>query len=542
MIRRGLLAAAAGPPIVLLAALLIVIFRSVILAPEKPRPGGQYTEGVVGPVGSLNPLFTDEDDNAHEASALLFEPLVRLTASGRGEGLLAEKWELGADQRIYTFTIRPGARWSDGSLVTSDDVLFTVRTIQNPQYPGSLLSTSWKDVTVAAVDSAHVRFTLPGRNASFLATLGQLDILPAHLLAGTPLPAMQSGPFAARPVGTGPFRLAERDADRLTLEPNPFSWRRPWLARIVLRSFASEDAALDAFRRGQIDAIANLSPAAAARARQDRHIAVHSVPTYRYTELLFNLRPEIPFFQDRRVRRAIAMSIDKKALVREILGGEASTADGPVPRAISWAVDGALQAPPHDPAQAAKLLDETGWMLNRSTRTRDGVPFRFELVVASDLPPYERVGRKLAADLAQVGIRVDVKPVPGTTLIRDFLNPRTFETALTALDNGPDPDVYPFWHSSQAHPGGFNFVSMKRNVFIDKDLEDGRASLNLADRAKAYFDLEQIFVQEVPAVYLYSPTFVFAVDRRIRGVRLDSAVEPFERYAHVSDWYIEVGR
>ncbi len=132
--------------------------------------------------------------------------------------------------------------------------------------------------------------------------------------------------------------------------------------------------------------------------------------------------------------------------------------------------------------------------------------------------------------------------MPGATLIRDFLNPRTFETALTALDNGPDPDVYPFWHSSQAHPGGFNFVSMKRNVFIDKDLEDGRASLNLADRAKAYFDLEQIFVQEVPAVYLYSPTFVFAVDRRIRGVRLDSAVEPFERYAHVSDWYIEVGR
>lgn len=541
MIRRALLALTVGGPALLAIALLTLLLRSAILAPEKPRPGGQYTEGVVGPVGSLNPLFAQEDDNAHEIDALLFEPLVQLTPSGRVEPRLAAQWEVSADQRSYTLNLRPTARWSDGSPVSADDVLFTIRTIQDPQFRGRLLSASWKDMTATAVDAHHVRFTLPGRNASFLATLGQLDILPAHLLGGTPLSALETGPFGAHPVGSGPFRLAERTGDRVTLEVNPFSWRRPWLARIVLRSFANEDAALEALKRGQVDAVGNLSPGAAAQARQDQHVAVYSVATYRYAQLLFNLKPEVSLFQDRRVRKAIAMSVDKKAIMGDIMGGEARPADGPVPRAISWAMDGAPPGPPYDPAQAAKLLDEAGWVLNGTTRVRDGSPFRFELVAGRDLP-YERVARKVAADLAQVGIQVVVTAVPGSVLLRDFLNPRSFQMALTALDNGPDPDVYPFWHSTQTHAGGLNFVSMKRNVFIDKDLEDGRASLSLNERAKAYNDLQQLFVQEVPAVYLYSPTFVFAIDRRIRGVRLDSAVEPSERYARVSDWYIEVGR
>jgi len=102
--------------------------------------------------------------------------------------------------------------------------------------------------------------------------------------------------------------------------------------------------------------------------------------------------------------------------------------------------------------------------------------------------------------------------------------------------------VFAFWHSSQEHPGGFNFTSMKRNVFIDKYLEDGRSALDLPTRVAAYNSLQEQFAKDVPAVYLYSPIFNFAVDRRIHGLRLDSAVEPPDRFAHVNDWYVEVGR
>ncbi len=541
MIRRALLAMGAGGLLVI-AAVLVYIFRSELLAPEKPRPGGQYTEGVVGRLGSFNPLFAQGDANALDVDALLFEPLVRIQSSGRVDRVLAADWDISPDQRSYTFALRPDARWSDGAPVTADDVLFTVRTVQDPDYPGVFLGMSWKDIVATAIDEQHVRFTLPGKNASFLATLEQLDILPAHALTGVPVSQIANSPFGTHPVGTGPFRVRDRLPDGVVLERNPFSRLHPWLDGVAVRTFPDEASALSALDRHEIDGVANLSPSGAARARGMAQVAVHTAATYRYLELLFNLKPDVPYFQDKQVRRAIAMAINRQAIIDGLVGGQARLADGPIPSAITWAYDPTARGPAYDPAGAAQLLDQAGWTLQNDTRTKAGVQMRLQLVVAHDVPPFEQVGRQIADDLGRIGIQVSVDAVSGDDLIRLFLNPRTFQLALTAFDNGPDPDVYAFWHSSQARPGGFNFVGMKRNVFIDQDLEQGRADTDLAARAVQYRDLQQLFAEEVPAVYLYSPDFCFAVSQRIRGVQLDPAVEPPDRYAHVSEWYIEVGR
>src|SRR5439155_1413197 len=230
----------------------------------------------------------------------------------------------------------------------------TVRTVQDPQFPGALLNQSWKDIIATAVDASHVRFALPGHNAGFLANLELLDIVPSHLLAGKSIAELASASPNLNPVGTGPFRMVANLGDRIQLERNPFSWRRPWLDSLMIRSFSSQAAALDALDRGQIDGLANLTPSGAAQARANTQVA---------------------------------------------------------------------------------------------------------------------------SQLSEVGIVAEVRPVTTASLIHDYLNPRTFDMTLTAFDNGPDPDVYSFWHSSQAHPGGFNFAGMKKNVFIDGDLEDGRNTL-----------------------------------------------------------------
>jgi len=541
VIRRALLAAGAGGLLVG-AAILVYIFRLELVAPEKPRAGGQYTEGVVGQLGSFNPLFAQGQANALDLDALLFEPLVRLQSTGQVDRVLAGSWDISPDQRSYTFALRPDARWSDGAPVTADDVLFTVRTVQDPDYPGVFLGTSWKDIVATAIDPQHVRFTLPGKNASFLATLAQLDILPAHALAGLPVSQIASSPFGTHPVGTGPFRVRDRLPDGVVLERNPFSRLRPWLDRIAVRTFPDEVSALTALDRHEIDALANLSAAGVARARGLGQVAVYQAATYRYLELLFNLNADVPYFKDAQVRRAFAMAINRQAIIDTLAGGQARLADGPIPSAITWATDPTVKGPGYDPLAAAQLLDQAGWKVQDGVRTKAGVAMQVTLVVARDVAPFEQVGRQVASDLGVVGIGVDVRAVSGDDLIRVYLNPRTFQLALTAFDNGPDPDVYAFWHSSEARPGGFNFAGGKRNVFIDLDLEKGRADTDLAARALDYKDLQQVFAQEVPAVYLYSPNFSFAVSRRIRGVRLDAAVEPADRFAHVSDWYVEVGR
>jgi peptide/nickel transport system substrate-binding protein len=542
LIRRGLLAAALGVPLLALLTVLALVFRSVILAPPAPRSGGTFVEGVVGQLGSLNPLYGAATAGLNDLDALLYEPLVRVLPSGSVQGRLASHWEVSPDGRTYAFTIRPNARWSDGTPVTADDVVFTVRTVQDPQFPGTVLNQSWKDIIATAVDSNQVRFALPGHNAGFLANLELLVIEPGHLLAGKPMAELASASPNLNPVGTGPFRLVANLGDRIQLERNPFAWRRPWLDTMTIRSFPSQSAALDALDRGQIDGLANLTPSGTAQEQANRQVSVLTASTYQYAELLFNLKSDEPYFQDVKVRQAIAKAIDRTAIIRDVLGGQAVPDDGPIPRSIAWAYDSAAQQPGYDPAAAGKLLDDAGWALVNGIRTKGTVTLSFGLTVSSDVPPYERVAAKIADQLAQVGIIAEVRPVTTASLIHDYLNPRTFDMTLTAFDNGPDPDVYTFWHSSQSHIGGFNFSGMKKNVFIDSDLEAGRNTLDLIARAKAYMTFQEDFAKEIPAVFLYSPRYVMAISRRFHGVRIDSAVEPEERYAYVSDWYYEVGR
>ena len=542
MIRRGLLTLGVGVPLLALLTVLVLVFRSVVLAPEAPRPGGTYVEGVVGQLGSLNPLYGEATAGSNDLDALLFEPLVRVLPTGAVQGRLAAHWDVTPDGRSYSFALRPNGRWSDGTPVTADDVVFTVRTVQDPQFPGAVLNQSWKDIIATAIDAGHVRFALPGHNAGFLANLELLDIVPSHLLAGRSMAEIASAAPNLNPVGTGPFRMVAQSGDRIQLERNPFAWRRPWLDTMTIRSFGSQAAALDALDRGQIDGLANLTPSGAAQERGNRQVSVLAASTYQYAELLMNLKTDEPFFQDIRVRQAIGKAIDRAAIIRNVLGGQAVPDDGPIPRSIAWAYDSATQQPAHDTAAAAKLLDDAGWALVNGVRTKGGTSLSFGLTVSSDVPPYERVAEKIAEQLAQVGIIAEVRPVTTASLIHDYLNPRVFDMTLTAFDNGPDPDVYTFWHSSQAHAGGFNFAGMKKNVFIDGDLEDGRNTLELGARAKAYMTFQEDFAKEIPAIFLYSPRYVMAVSRRIHGVRLDPAIEPEERYAYVSDWYVEVGR
>lgn len=542
MIRRALLTLGVGAPLLALVTILVLVFRSVVLAPEAPRPGGTYVEGMVGQLGSLNPLYGEATAGSNDLDALLFEPLVRVLPTGAVEGRLATHWEVTPDGRSYAFSLRPNARWSDGTAVTSDDVVFTVRTVQDPQFPGAVLNQSWKDIIATAIDAGHVRFALPGHNAGFLANLELLDVVPAHLLAGRSMADIASAAPNLNPVGTGPFRLVSQSGDRIQLERNPFAWRHPWIDAMTIRSFGSQAAALDALDRGQIDALANLTPSGAAQQRGNRQVSVLSASTYQYAELLMNLKADEPFFQDVNVRQAIARAVDRTAIIQGVLGGQAIPDDGPIPRSLSWAYDTATQQPAHDLAAAGKLLDDAGWTLVNGVRTKGGTTLSFGLTVSSDVPPYERVAEKVAEQLAEIGIVAEVRPVTTASLIHDYLNPRTYDMTLTAFDNGPDPDVYTFWHSSQNHPGGFNFSGMKKNVFIDSDLEAGRNSLDVATRAKAYITFQEDFAKEIPAVFLYSPKYVMAVSKRIHGVRLDSAIEPEERYAYVTDWYVEVGR
>jgi len=508
-----------------------------------PAAGGTYTEAIVGRVGLLNPLFAEGDENVRDLGSLVFEGLTRVEPGGEIGGALAQDWETSADQRTYRFRLRSGVRWADGEPLRPEDILFTIRLVQDPDYNGTVLAGNWRKAQAVAEDAEHVRVTLPAPSAAFLANVALLPILPQHVFGSASLAETKSHPFNLRPFGTGPFRVAGRSDDAITFERSRTSRRVPLLDQITLRSFATEPEAVAAVERGQVDGLAQ-APEHVFVHKPASAIRVYSAQTYEYASLLFNLKPDVPFFQDRRVRKAIGLAINRPRLIREVLRGRGTRAEGPIPAAIAWAVNPRVPDTPYDPTAARRLLTEAGWPDPAGTVRKNsrGEPFRVSLVVERDRAMLAATAARIAEDLRQVGIEVDTRAVDPAAFVRRYLQPRTFELALAAFDNGPDPDVSLFWHSSAVSAGGLNFVSMRRNIFIDRDLEEGRATTDRAARQAAYYDFQRLLADEAPAVFLFSPQFTYVINRRVQGVALNPALQSFDRFQYVERWYVMTRR
>lgn len=487
--------------------------------------------------GYLNPLFADEDD-ARDIDSLVYQGLTQVGPDQQVMPLLARSIQASADGRTYAAHLRTDVHWADGLPFTADDVVFTFSVLQDPGYTLPEAAT-WKDVTVSKVAADEVDFTLKAPSAGFLNSL-RLGIIPQHLFFGQ-VGSIPSSPYSgAKAIGTGPFMVESISSDRtvVTLGRNPYASPAPRLDRVVFRSYASLDAAVAAVAAGQADGVGGELTPAQARALEQPGIAVNDLPTFDFASVFLDLDPTHPYFSDPVVRRALTEAIDRPALVRQALGGAGDPQLTPIPP-HDWAYSAAAaERFPYDPEAAARALDEAGWTVPPQglCRSRQGVDFVVDLVVA-DAFPYRDVGRVLQAQLAAVAICLRLRTVPAGQLVTQYLGARTYQMALANLDNGPDPDQYAFWHSS-AKSYALNFSNLPQQAFIDKDLEDGRASTSMADRLAAYADLQDLLVSAAPALFLYSPHYQYAVSRRFTGVRTNPVVDAADRFQYVTDWQL----
>jgi peptide/nickel transport system substrate-binding protein len=360
----------------------------------RPGRGGTYVEGVAGFPRHLNPLLLNGYEGAdRDICALLFSGLMRLNERGEVEADLARGWELSPDGLAYTFHLRSNAYWHDGTPVTAADVAFTVGLLQDPEFPGSptLGSGVWRAVTVEEVDRRTVRFTLPEPYTPFLdyTTVG---ILPAHLLRGiraADLPAAESN---FNPVGSGPFQLAEIEVEDEVITSvvlERFSRHygaRPYLDRIQFRFYPSYQAVFNAYEEGEVEGIARITPANLPRARAFPGLDLFSAQIAEYGLVFLNLgRPDLPFFQEPEVRRALLYALDRQRIVDDALDGQALVTHSPfVPG--TWAYKDDVIRYERDLDTANALLDETGWarsLADGGLRRRGGRRLAFTLLTSS---------------------------------------------------------------------------------------------------------------------------------------------------------------
>ncbi len=540
-IRWQLLLAAVGLAVVM-ALMSFQVQSAALCTTSVPASGGALVEGLVGRPLTINPLLSDGYPVDRELVNLVFDGLLALDEHGELVPGLAEAWSMSDDGLTVEVRLRPGATWHDGRPVTADDVLFTFGLLQSEAFPAApALKALWQTVTMDAVDSETVRFTLSEPYAPFLYALTR-GLLPAHLLGDLPPAEIAGAAFNRSPVGTGPFMVeAGQDwerSGRLGLTPNPAAWRGgTQLASLEYRFYPDEAALLSAYAGGELQAASGLSAAAFDQlsAREDTRLFTSVAP--RYTSLVFNQSDSgAPALRQKDVRQALAFALDRENLVDTALNGQGVVFEGPY-RPGSWASNpGLLTSYRYQPETATALLDGAGWVMPEGgqTRQREDAPLTVR-VLALDTAQNRRLVEAILSAWQAVGVTGQATYIAELAAYRQALAERAFDIALVDVAPPGDPDLYDFW-SQEAIVQGQNYGGWN-NRRASEALEAGRRLTNKAERLAQYESFLRQFDADLPALTLFQPVDVYALRDSVQRADVGRLDQPRDRYATFADWF-----
>ena len=500
-----------------------------------PDVGGVYSEAIAGTPRFINPLLMHYNQADQDLSALIFNGLTRIDGEGNLKPELAEQWQISDDGLTYLFRLRRGIRWHDGQPFTSDDVLFTIGLMQDPEFPGApYLRRLWQTVTAEQLDEYTIQFILSEPFPAFteFTTIG---ILPSHLLQGMPARDLLNHPFNLNPVGTGPFRLDEVNAEYARLSKNPFySGPKPRLAGLELRFYPNYQEAITAYQANQVEGISYIPPQAMPAIQSLESLQLYSARLSGYSVIYFNLQSPVtaPFFQEPAVRQALLLGLDRQAIINQALHGQGLVAAGPI-LSWSWAYDAAQPEATFDQAAARQLLDESGWIDTDGDGIRDkaGVPLSFSLLSSSD-PAKIEVAEAVRDQWQQLGVSAEIEVVGAG--LGERLTQRNFQAALAEVLLAGDPDPYPLWHQTQI-VGGQNYAGWDHTQ-ASMLLEAARTITDTGRRNDYYFEFQRIFAEEVPSLILFHPVYTYGINERISDVQLMPMTKPSDRFSTVTDW------
>lgn len=502
-----------------------------------PDVGGTYTEAIAGVPQFINPLLAHYNQVDQDLVALVFNGLTRFNSDGSVEPDLAQSWTMSDDGLAYVFKLRRNLRWQDGRPFTSDDVVFTIKLMQDPDFPGvPYLSALWQSVTVEQLDRYTVRFTLAEPFPSFL-DFTTIGILPAHLLPGLTAGELLNHPFNLKPVGTGPFRLDEVNANFAHLSANPFyTGPKPRLANIRLHFYPSYQQTIAAYQAGEVQGISYIPPEAIPTVEELPSLNLYSARMSSYDIIYLNLQDDemTPFFQDVTIRQALLAALDRQAIIDKALFGQGLVATGPI-RSWSWAYNSAQPVIQYDPALANRLLDEAGWFdtNNDGIRDKDGRALGF-IVLVGDEPNRVEIAKVVSRQWQQIGVSASIDVVGAG--LGERLAQRNFQAALAEVVLSGDPDPYPLWHQTQIE-GGQNYAGWD-NDKASMLLEQARTVTDKGRRNDFYFEFQEIFAQEVPSLILFHPVYTYGVSQEVHEVQLAPMSDPSERFRTLSNWYM----
>lgn len=524
-----------------------LLFNSSYFIERVPVSGGNYTEAIANEPRIINPLYASRRDVDQDISSLIFSGLLKYDKGQQLAPDLAESYEITEDQKNFTFKLRDGLTWSDGRALTADDIIFTVQTIKNPETQSPLQSTL-SSVAVEKIDDLTVKFTLTKDAYSpFIRENATFGILPKHIWEEEIPASMETSDLNLKPVGSGPFKFKEFKKDKktgailsYTLERNDrYYGEKPLIDYFTMVVYPDWESAVQAFEKKEVMGVSYIPEDVKSliEPKSESFISFHYLRLPRYYALFFNWEQN-PILKERNVRRAIAHLIDYDRIVYDAQQGNAF----PIYSAILPNFLG------HNPEitgyefsveKASEELEKGGWTLNEEDgfRYKDGKKLEFTITF-HDQENFIRTVEILQEDLKKVGISVISEPIDPATLRTEYVQTRGYEALIYGQLLLHDPDPYPFWHSSARKSPGLNLSSYASSE-VDDLLETARKEGSEEERVKKYLHFQNTLYEDLPAIFLYSPTYLYAQNDDIKGYDVDSITLPYDRFSQINEWYIK---
>ena len=512
---------------------------------RQPPPVSTVRFDISADPGTLDPLFAHADaaNVEQQLAHLVFEPFFDLDPRGRLVPELVTtvpsvtNGGVSPDGRTIVYHLRRAVRWSDGEPVTARDVLFTLHALLDPANPvGSREGYELID-RAEELDRYTVRFHLKRAWAPAVATFFAYGtapqyVLPEHVLAQQA--PLARAPFAAAPnVGDGPYAFVEwRRGDRLVYRSNPRYWRgAPKVARLEVAIVPDPQTNLTLLRSGAID-FNLIAPSQIATLRDASDIAYAEVPTALVAGIALNVSH--PPLNDVRVRRAIAAGIDRAGISAKITLGKYPVADSDRPR-FSWAYDPAIRQPRYDPVRADALLDAAGWHRDAGgMRRKSGKSLSLTYVQFPETTTGVRVAALVQRELSERGFDVTIKQISNAQLFlptTGALAAGAFDMAYVPWSMGADPDDRFLLACSGAAKNYMRYCARA----IERLEEDAVARAGQAARRADYIAIDRIVARDVPIVYLFNPSYVYAYRQRLHGFAPNAFSPTWNAYA----WSLE---
>ncbi len=478
---------------------------------------------------TLNPITATDAYEGTVNNGKIYETLIeRNNETLELEPLLAESWEVSEDKLKYTFKIREGIKWHDGTPFTSEDVVFSYKSIMNPKVDSPQLRAYFQEIRdVKAIDDLTVEFTYARPYFLALEFCGGMPIVPKHIFDKGDF---NTNPAGRSPIGTGPYKFDRWTTGRdIVIEKNPDYWgEKPNLNKIVFKIITDNTVAFQILKREELD-VSALTPiqwerqTETASFQENYDKLSYFTPNYSY----IGWNSKRPFFADKTVRTALTHLVDRELILNKILYDLGAIVTNPF-YINSPEYDKSIEPYPYDPKKAEELLKEAGWVDSDGDgiRDKDGVKFAFEFLIPGGSETGEKIATILKEELDKMGIQMDIRKTEWAVFTSRLMD-RNFDAVTLAWSMGIESDPYQIWSSTQAESGS-NFVGFE-NEEADKLIVEARTEFDREKREQLYKRFAEIVHEEQPYTFLFCRKSTVAVNKRFENVTVyPVGIDPVE--------------